>query len=90
MPVVMARNTEIVAGRRRRAASGRATACPTARGCSSTKATEVEQGRPLAEWDPYTLPIITEKEGIANYVDLVEGVRCARSSTKRPASPTRW
>ena len=32
------------------------------------------KGRPLAEWDPYTLPIITEKEGIANFVDLVEGV----------------
>ena len=35
---------------------------------------EVEKGQKLAEWDPYTLPIITEKEGIANYVDLVEGV----------------
>ena len=35
---------------------------------------EVQQGQTLAEWDPYTIPIITEKEGIAHYVDLVDGV----------------
>ncbi|HEX6016072.1 MAG TPA: DNA-directed RNA polymerase subunit beta', partial [Geminicoccaceae bacterium] len=34
----------------------------------------VTKGQRLAEWDPYTLPIITEREGIANYVDLVEGL----------------
>ena len=28
----------------------------------------------LAEWDPFTLPIITEKDGTINYMDLVEGV----------------
>ena len=35
---------------------------------------KVKQGAKLAEWDPYTLPIITEKEGFVNYVDLVEGI----------------
>ncbi len=35
---------------------------------------KVKQGAKLAEWDPYTLPIITEKEGLVNYVDLVEGI----------------
>ena len=35
---------------------------------------EVQQGQTLAEWDPYTIPIITEKKGTANYVDLVDGV----------------
>ncbi|HVJ55193.1 MAG TPA: DNA-directed RNA polymerase subunit beta' [Aliidongia sp.] len=34
----------------------------------------VEKGQKLAEWDPYTIPIITEKDGIAHYVDLMEGV----------------
>ncbi|MCW5699304.1 MAG: DNA-directed RNA polymerase subunit beta', partial [Rhodospirillales bacterium] len=34
----------------------------------------LKRGEKLAEWDPYTLPIITEKEGFAHYVDLVEGV----------------
>ena len=35
---------------------------------------KVKQGAKLAEWDPYTLPIITEKEGFVNYVDMVEGI----------------
>ncbi|NNG03865.1 MAG: DNA-directed RNA polymerase subunit beta' [Inquilinus sp.] len=34
----------------------------------------VERGQKLAEWDPYTIPILTEKEGVANYVDMVEGM----------------
>jgi DNA-directed RNA polymerase subunit beta' len=36
--------------------------------------TMVHKGQKLAEWDPYTLPIITEREGIAHYADLVEGL----------------
>lgn len=35
--------------------------------------TVVTKGTKLAEWDPYTLPIITEQEGMVKYVDLVEG-----------------
>ena len=34
----------------------------------------VNRGDRLAEWDPYTIPIITEKDGIAHYVDLIEGL----------------
>jgi len=32
------------------------------------------KGTKLAEWDPYTLPIVTEANGIAHFVDLVEGL----------------
>ena len=39
----------------------------------------VKRGDKLAEWDPYTLPIITEKEGIVNFVDLDEGVTMRES-----------
>ncbi|REC54470.1 DNA-directed RNA polymerase subunit beta' [Rhodosalinus sediminis] len=35
---------------------------------------EVERGDKLFEWDPYTLPIIAEKSGVARHVDLVNGV----------------
>ncbi|HGG65051.1 MAG TPA: DNA-directed RNA polymerase subunit beta', partial [Rhodobacteraceae bacterium] len=35
---------------------------------------KVERGDKLFEWDPYTLPIITEKAGTVKYVDLVAGV----------------
>ena len=34
----------------------------------------VGAGEILVEWDPYTIPIITEKEGTAHYVDIVDGV----------------
>jgi DNA-directed RNA polymerase subunit beta' len=34
---------------------------------------QVKKAQKLAEWDPYTLPIVTEKAGIVHYMDLVEG-----------------
>ncbi len=34
----------------------------------------VKKGQKLAEWDPYTIPIITERSGIAHYRDLLDGV----------------
>ena len=34
----------------------------------------IKGGDILAEWDPYTIPIISEKKGIANYVDLIDGI----------------
>jgi DNA-directed RNA polymerase subunit beta' len=34
----------------------------------------VARGDKLFEWDPYTLPIIAEKDGVAKHVDLVNGV----------------
>ncbi len=33
----------------------------------------VKAGDKVVEWDPYTIPIITERTGIARYRDLVEG-----------------
>ena len=34
----------------------------------------VKIGDKVAEWDPYTLPIITEKTGVVSYQDLKDGV----------------
>ncbi len=34
----------------------------------------VKVNKVLAEWDPYTLPIIAEKNGFAKYIDLKQGV----------------
>ena len=28
----------------------------------------------MAEWDPYTLPVISEKNGFAKYIDLKQGI----------------
>ena len=33
----------------------------------------IEKGKKIAEWDPYTLPVIAETSGIVNYMDLMEG-----------------
>ena len=35
---------------------------------------QVARGDRLFEWDPYTLPIIAEKAGVAKFVDLTTGV----------------
>jgi len=34
----------------------------------------VKRGAKLFEWDPYTLPIIAEKAGVARFVDLISGI----------------
>ena len=34
----------------------------------------VKKGDRIAEWDPYTIPIITEKSGKIAYRDLIEGI----------------
>ncbi len=38
---------------------------------------KVKAGDKMAEWDPYTVPIITEKDGVAHFYDLVEGLSLA-------------
>ena len=72
-PVVMTHNTELVLvddqGRER--ASHRV---PYGARILADEGTTIEKGAKLAEWDPYTRPIISEREGIANYVDLVDGI----------------
>lgn len=35
---------------------------------------KVTRNLKMAEWDPYTLPIITEKSGTIEYQDLIEGI----------------
>ncbi len=38
---------------------------------------EIKKGKKICEWDPYTLPVIAEKSGVASYMDLVDGVSLA-------------
>jgi DNA-directed RNA polymerase subunit beta' len=71
--IVMSRNTEVILND----AQGRERArhrVPYGSRLLVDDGVEVTQGQKLAVWDPYTIPIITEKKGIAHYVDLVEGV----------------
>jgi DNA-directed RNA polymerase subunit beta' len=72
VPVVMGRNCEIVLF-----SEGREKArhrVPYGARLLVDDGAQVGRSDRLVEWDPYTIPIITEKEGIAHYVDLIEGV----------------
>jgi DNA-directed RNA polymerase subunit beta' len=73
VPVVMGRNTEIVLVDE----NGREKArhrVPYGAKLLADDGQQVKRGQRIAEWDPYTLPIITEREGTARYVDLSEGI----------------
>ncbi len=40
---------------------------------------KIKKGAKICEWDPYTTPVIAEKDGIVNYVDLIDGVSIAET-----------
>lgn len=71
--IVMARNTEllVVDEKGHEKAKYRV---PYGSKLLRTEGAKIEKGQRLAEWDPYTIPIVTEHAGIAQFVDLVEGV----------------
>ena len=48
---------------------------------------KVARGDKLFEWDPFTLPIIAEKDGTAKYVDLISGI-AVRDETDEPTGMT--
>jgi DNA-directed RNA polymerase subunit beta' len=73
LPVVMSRNCEIVITDNAKRERARFRVPYGARLLADEGAT-VTRGQKLAEWDPYTLPIITERAGIVEYADLIEGV----------------
>ena len=40
---------------------------------------QVKRGQRIAEWDPYTRPIMTEVDGTVGFEDLVEGISMSES-----------
>jgi DNA-directed RNA polymerase subunit beta' len=40
---------------------------------------KIKRGQRIAEWDPYTRPVLTEVEGTVAYEDLVEGLSMSES-----------
>ncbi len=73
VPVVMSRNCEIVLSddRQRERARFRV---PYGARLLVDEGMQVARGEKLAEWDPYTLPIITESAGRVEYLDLIDGI----------------
>jgi len=41
---------------------------------------KIKPNTKICEWDPYTTPVIAEKSGIANFVDLIDGVSIAETT----------
>jgi DNA-directed RNA polymerase subunit beta' len=73
VPVVMSRNCELVLADDRGRERARFRVPYGSRLLVDEGAT-VTRGQKLAEWDPYTLPIITERAGTVEYLDLIEGI----------------
>jgi len=73
VPVVMSRNCEIVLvdDKQRERARFRV---PYGARLLADDGMPVTRAQKLAEWDPYTLPILTELAGQVEYLDLIEGI----------------
>ncbi len=73
VPVVMSRNCEIVLADDKQRERARFRVPYGARLLVDEAAT-VTRLQKLAEWDPYTLPIITERAGSVEYLDLIDSI----------------
>ncbi len=73
VPVVMSRNCEIVLSDDKGTERARFRVPYGARLLVDEGATVARQQK-LAEWDPYTLPIITERAGTVEYLDLIDSI----------------
>lgn len=71
--IVMGRNTEIILkdSKGKERATHRV---PYGARLLVADGAKVKAGDKMADWDPFTMPIITEKDGIVKFEDLVEGV----------------
>ncbi len=72
-PIVMSRNCEVALTD----ANGRERArfrVPYGAKMLVTEGMEVTRGQKLAEWDPFTLPILTEIGGSVEQADLIDGI----------------
>lgn len=73
VPIVMARNCEILLTDDAGVEKARYRVPYGAR-LLTTEGATVSRGQKLAEWDPYTLPIITEQAGKIEYLDLIDSI----------------
>ena len=54
-----------------------------------TNGAKVKEGDRLAEWDPFTLPIITETSGVVKYQDLIDGRTMAEQADEATGMTSR-
>jgi DNA-directed RNA polymerase subunit beta' len=53
-------------------------------------AAKIKAGELLAEWDPYTIPILTEVSGVVKFGDVVEGVTMEEKVDERTGLATKF
>ncbi|WP_291366972.1 DNA-directed RNA polymerase subunit beta' [Acetobacter sp. UBA5411] len=73
VPIVMARNCEIILADENGTERARYRVPYGAR-LLVEDGQAVTRNQKMAEWDPYTLPIITEKAGTVEYLDLIDSI----------------
>ncbi|NVN09962.1 DNA-directed RNA polymerase subunit beta' [Nguyenibacter vanlangensis] len=73
VPIVMSRNCEIVLTDEKGTERARYRVPYGAR-LLVDEGAAVTRGQKMAEWDPYTLPIITEQSGTVEYLDLIDSI----------------
>jgi DNA-directed RNA polymerase subunit beta' len=71
IPIVMGRYCEVILKDNRNRERARYK-IPYGAKLLTDEGQKVTRGQKIAEWDPYTIPIIAERDGVINYVDLVE------------------
>jgi len=71
--VVMSRNTEIVLKDARGGERARHRV-PYGAKLFVEEGAEVEKGMTLSTWDPFTLPVVSERSGTVQFIDMVEGL----------------
>jgi DNA-directed RNA polymerase subunit beta' len=71
--IVMNRNTEVIVKDEKGREKGRYKVPYGARLLIDEKS-KFTKGQKIAEWDPFTTPIVSEVEGIAHYVDLLDSI----------------
>ena len=79
--IVLSRNCEIVI----QDANGREKSrhhVPYGTKILAAEGSKVKKGQKVAEWDPFTIPVITEKEGKVELVDLINNVSVKESVDK--------
>jgi DNA-directed RNA polymerase subunit beta' len=92
--ITMGRNVASIVLEDEQGTSVPCSASPTARKPVVDDGDKVKRGQRLAEWDPYTRPIMTEVEGTSEFEDVVDGVSVsevtdeATGITKRQLSST--
>ena len=50
---------------------------------------QVKAGELLAEWDPYTIPMLTEVSGVVKFGDIIEGVTMEEKVDERTGLSTK-